>query len=50
MTKHICLPTNTNGNTIDLVFSLADSNLISYPIQSSLISDQFAFLFDLNCR
>ena len=27
---------------------LADSNLISYPTQSSLISDHFAILFDLN--
>ena len=27
---------------------LADSKLISYPTQSSLISDQFAILFDLN--
>ena len=50
MTQHIRFPTNTNGNTIDLVFSLADSNLISYPTQSSLISDHFAILFDLNLR
>ena len=41
-------PTNTNGNTIDLVVSLADSNLISYPTQSSLISYHFAILFYLN--
>ena len=27
---------------------LADSKLISYPTQSSLISDHFAILFDLN--
>ena len=27
---------------------LADSKLISYPTQISLISDQFAILFDLN--
>ena len=26
-------PTNNNGNTIDLVLSLADSNFISYPTQ-----------------
>ena len=48
LTQHICFPTNTNGNTIDFVLSLADSNLISYPTQSSLISDHFAILFDLN--
>ena len=48
LTQHIRFPTNTNGNTIDLVLSLADSNLISYPTQSSLISDHFAILFDLN--
>ena len=47
LTQHIRFPTNTNGN-IDLVLSLADSNLISYPTQSSLISDHFAILFDLN--
>ena len=41
-------PTNTNGNTIDLVLSLADSNLISYHTQSSPIYDHFAILFDLN--
>ena len=46
--QHISFPINTNGNTIDLVFSLADSNLISYPTLSSLISDHFANLFDLN--
>ena len=38
----------TNGNTIDLVLSIADSNLIPYLTQSSLISDHFAILFDLN--
>ena len=48
LTQHIRFPTNTNGNTIDLVLTLADSNLISYPTQSSLISDHFAILFDLN--
>ena len=30
------------------VVYLADSNLISYPTQSSLISDHFAILFDFN--
>ena len=48
LTQRIRFPTNTNGNTIDLVFSLADSNLISYPTQSPLISDNFAILFNLN--
>ena len=48
MTQHIRFPTNTNGNTIYLVLSLTDFNLISYPTQSSLISDHFAILFDLN--
>ena len=48
MTQHIRFPTNTNGNTIDLVLSLVDSNLISYPTHSSLISDHFSILFDLN--
>ena len=48
LTQHIRFPTITNGNTIDLVLSLADSNLISYPTKSSLISDHFAILFDLN--
>ena len=48
LTQQISFPTNTNGNTIDLVLSLADSNLISYPTQSYLISDHFAILFDLN--
>ena len=46
--KYIRFPTNNNDTTIDLVLSLADSNLISYPTQSSLISDHFAVLFDLN--
>ena len=48
LTQHVRCPTNTNGNTIDLVLSLADSNLISYPTQCSLITDHFAILFDLN--
>ena len=43
LTQHVRFPTNTNGNTIDYVLSLADSNLISYPTQSYLISDHFAF-------
>ena len=46
--QHISFPTNTNVNIIDLVLSLADSNLISYPIQMSLMSDHFTILFDLN--
>ena len=48
MTQHVHFPTNTNGNTIELFLSLADSNLISYPTQSSLISGHFSILFDLN--
>ena len=28
LTQHVRFPTNTNGNTIDLVLYLADSNLI----------------------
>ena len=39
--KHVRFPTNSNGNNIDLVLSLADSNLISYPPQSSLITLPF---------
>ena len=45
LTQHVYFPTNTNCNTIDLVLSFADTNLISYPTQSSLISDHFAILF-----
>ena len=48
LTQHVRFPTNTNGNTIELVLSRADSNLISYPTQSSLISDHYAILFDFN--
>ena len=33
---------------IDFFLYLADSNLILYPSQSSLISDYFAILFDFN--
>ena len=40
--------TNTNSNNIDFFLYLADSNLILYPTQSSLISDKFAILFDFN--
>ena len=36
-----------NGNIIDLVLSPSDSNLISSPTQSTLISDHFAILFVL---
>ena len=43
--RYICFPTNINCNNNNLVLSLADSNLISYSIQSSLISDHFAILF-----
>ena len=50
LTQHVRFPTNTNGNTIDFVLFLADSNLISYPTQRYLISDHFAILFELNCR
>ena len=48
MTQHVHFHTNTKYNTIDLVLSLADSNLISYPTTSYLISDHFSILFDLN--
>ena len=44
LTQHFRFPTK-NGNNIDLVLSLADSNLISYPTQSYLIADHFAILF-----
>ena len=47
LTQNVHFTTNTNGN-VELVVSLADSNLISYPTQSSLISYHFAILFDLN--
>ena len=43
--QHVFFTTNTNSNNID--FYLADSKLISYPTQSSLISDHFTILFDL---
>ena len=52
ITQHICFTTNTivyyNSNTIDFFLYLADSKLISYLTQSSLISDHFAILFYLN--
>ena len=47
LTQHIHFPTISNGNIIDLVLSPSDSNLISSPTQSTLISDHFAILFDL---
>ena len=46
-TQHVRFPTNNNDNTIDLFLSFL-FNIISNPIQSSLISDHFAILFDLN--
>ena len=48
LTQHISFLTNTYGNTIDLVLSLADYNLISYHTQSSLIYDHLSILFYLN--
>ena len=42
LTQHVRFPINTNGNTIELVLSLADYNLISYTTQSSLIYDHSA--------
>ena len=47
LTQHIHFPTISNGNIIDLVLSPSDSNLISSPTQSTLISDHFAILFVL---
>ena len=48
LTQYVVFNTNTNSNNIDFFLYLADSNLISYPTQSSLISDHFAILFDFN--
>ena len=45
--QHVVFTTNTKSNNIDFLY-LADSKLMSYPTQSSLISDHFAILFDLN--
>ena len=47
LTQHVFFNTNTNSNNIFFLY-LAYSNLISYPTQSSLISDHFAILFDFN--
>ena len=47
LTQHIHFPTISNGNIIYLVLSPSDSNLISSPTQSTLISDHFAILVDL---
>ena len=43
LTQHIHFPTISNGNIIDLVLSPSDSNLISSPTQSTLISDHFCY-------
>ena len=47
LTQHIHFQTISNGNIIYLVLSPSDSNLISSPTQSTLISDHFAILFVL---
>ena len=46
--QHVFFNTNTNSYNIDFFEYLANSNLISYPTQSSIISDHFAILFDFN--
>ena len=48
LTQYVFFTTNTNSNNIDSFLYLVDSKLIVYPIQSSLISDHFTILFDLN--
>ena len=48
LTQHVFFTTNTNSNNIYFFLYLADPKLISYSTQSSLISDHFSILFDLN--
>ena len=45
LTQHIYFPTNTNGNSINIVISPSSSKLVSSPHQSFLISDHFAAIF-----
>ena len=45
--KHVDFPTHTGGNTLDLIISPTDSNMISKPIRGSLITDHYSLNFQI---
>ena len=45
--QHVDFPTHTGGNTLDLIISPTDSNMISNPIRGSLITDHYSLNFQI---
>ena len=45
--QYVDFPTHTGGNTLDLIISPTDSNMISNPIRGSLITDHYSLDFQI---
>ena len=46
--NHILFPTHKSQNTLDLVITHENVNIVSNFVQGEMISDHFAVLFDLH--
>ena len=46
--QHITFPTHIKGNTLDYVITNCKANIISNTISSSLISDHFSIVFNID--
>ena len=46
--QHITFPTHIKGNTLDYVITNCKTNIISNTISSSLISDYFSIVFNID--